>query len=398
MRMRIGLVVTGGVDRSGRERVVPTLLWLIERLARRHDVHVFALHYYPEPCTYPLLGAMVHDVGRVEGPPGLRRFRLRSRLASALRTHGPFDVLHAYGGMPAGFVAAQAGRQAGVPVVVTFDSGEFVACDDIQYGLQRRWIDRRAIADTIQAAARVTVATDYMARLAAAHGAQATVVPLGIDTHAFLPAASHRDHVGPPWRLLRVASLNRVKDYQTLLQALGQIVDRGVDVHLDIVGEDTLGGAVQALGHTLRLDSRVTFLGFQPTDQVAAIYRRAHLHVASSRHEAAGVVMLEAASTGLATVGTAVGYVADWSPERAVAVPVHDPDALAHAIVDLLHDAPRRERIASAAREWTLAHDADWTARQFEGIYTELHGPTKVSSTKVSSTKSEVRSTRFDSS
>jgi len=70
--MRIGLVVTGGVDRSGRERVVPSLLWLIERLARRHEVHVFALHYYRDPCTYPLLGATVHDVGRVDGPPGLR--------------------------------------------------------------------------------------------------------------------------------------------------------------------------------------------------------------------------------------------------------------------------------------------------------------------------------------
>ena len=43
MRMRIGLVVSGGVDRSGRERVTPSLLWLVERLARRHDVHVFVL-------------------------------------------------------------------------------------------------------------------------------------------------------------------------------------------------------------------------------------------------------------------------------------------------------------------------------------------------------------------
>src|SRR3954447_16760842 len=84
-RMRIGLVVTGGVDRSGRERVVPTLLWLIERLARRHEVHVFALHYYRDPCTYPLAGALVHDVGRVDGPPGLRLFRLRRRLDAAIR-------------------------------------------------------------------------------------------------------------------------------------------------------------------------------------------------------------------------------------------------------------------------------------------------------------------------
>jgi hypothetical protein len=41
--MKIALVVRGGVDRGGRERVVPVLLWLIERLARRLDLHVIAL-------------------------------------------------------------------------------------------------------------------------------------------------------------------------------------------------------------------------------------------------------------------------------------------------------------------------------------------------------------------
>src|SRR5215468_9458288 len=88
-RMRIGMVVTGGVDASGRERVVPALLWLVERLARRHDVHVFALHYYREPRTYRLLGATVHDLGRVDGPPGLRRLRVGARLRHAVRACGP---------------------------------------------------------------------------------------------------------------------------------------------------------------------------------------------------------------------------------------------------------------------------------------------------------------------
>src|SRR4051794_26405416 len=103
--MKIALVVPGGVDRSGRERVVPILLWLIERLARSHDVHVFVLDYYASPCSYPLLGAQIHDLGRVTGPPGFRRVRIAGRLARALAAHGPFDVLHAYWGMPAGIVS-----------------------------------------------------------------------------------------------------------------------------------------------------------------------------------------------------------------------------------------------------------------------------------------------------
>ena len=369
MQMRIGLVVTGGVDRSGRERVTPGVLWLVERLARRHEVHVFVLHHYPQPCSYPLLGAAVHDLGRVDGPPGLGRARQRRRLSAAVSAHGPFDLLHAYQGMPAA-VSTRVGPRLRVPVVVTLDSGELTSIDDIAYGLQRRWVDRRAVASAVRGAARVTVSTTFMARMmpGGLSRAPAAVVPIGIDASGF-PLALRVE--GPPWRLLRVGSINAVKDYPSLLHTLALVAARGSDVHLDIVGEDTMGGCMQALARTLGLELRVTFHGFQPTDRLAPFYARAHLHVVSSRHEAAGVVALEAASTGLATVGTEVGYVADWQPDRAVAAPVGDPHALANAIVGLLQDPIRREHIATAARKWTLAHDADWTADQFERIYAE---------------------------
>src|SRR5207302_1103997 len=122
---------------------------------------------------------------------------------------------------------------------------------------------------------------------------------------------------------------------------------------LDIVGEDTLGGAVQAQSRALGLDRHVTFHGFQPTTALASLYARAHVHLVSSRHEAASVAMLEAACAGVPTVGTRVGYAADWAAEdRAVAVPVGDADALARETIALLLDRSRRERIASAARAW----------------------------------------------
>jgi glycosyltransferase involved in cell wall biosynthesis len=367
--MRIGLIVTGGVDRSGRERVTPCLLWLIERLARRHDLQVFVLHHYPEPCSYPLLGATVHDIGRVGRPAGLRRAAQRRRVSALIDAHGPFDVLHAYQGMPA-IVSAPIARRLGVPLVASFESGELTAIDDIGYGLQRRWFDRRAIATVVRAAARVTVPTTFMARAmpAGLDPAPVSIIPTGVDASRF-PFAMRAD--GPPWRLLRVASVSEVKDYVTLLDAFRLLVDRGHDVHLEIVGEDTMHPRIQTRTSG-PLAARITFHGFQPTDRLAGFYARAHLHVVSSRHEAAPIVMLEAAATGLATVGTAVGYAADWQPDRAVAVPVQDPPALAEAIAALLQDPARRARIAAASREWTLAHDADWTAAQFEAIYADV--------------------------
>ncbi len=367
--MRIGLVVTGGVDRSGRERVIPVLLSLIERLARRHDLHVFALHHEDRPARYALLGATVHDLGTRQVPRGWRRIVQYRRLLATVRALPRFDVLHAYWGLPAGWVATAAGRRLTVPVIVTANSGEWTARGDIAYGLQRRWIDRRAVATAMRRAARVTVCTRFMEDLATRHGVRAEVVPVGV------PRVSHPDGAhpaGPPWRLLHVASLKPVKDQATLLRALARLRVTHPGVHLDIAGVDTTGGALARLAGTLGVERHVTFHGFLTQDRLAPLWASAHLHVVSSVHEASGVATLEAADAGVATVGTHVGYVADWAPDAAVSVPVGDAEALAAALADLLDDAARRAHIARQAQIRARLTDADWTAETFDRLYREV--------------------------
>ena len=365
--MRIALVVTGGFDSSGRQHVIPTLLTLVERLARRHEVFVYVLRYLAQPSTYRLLGVTVRDLGR---PTGV--WQQYGRLLAALKRDGPFDVLHAYWGVPAGLVTTLAGRRLGVPTVVTCDSGEFVALPDIGYGSQLRIRQRLAMQATARLAAQLTVCSEYQARLAAARDWPTRTIPLGVDCSAFVPAPRTE---GPPWRLLHVASLNPVKDHDTLLRAFHLLLGRGVDARLEVAGEDTLGGAASELATQLGISNRVCFLGFQPSDLLIPIYQRSHLFVLSSRHEAAAAVVLEAAACGVPVVGTAVGYIADWAPERAVAVPARDPQALSDAMHDLLRHPEQRQRLAAAAREWTVAHDADWTSRELDHVYATLATP-----------------------
>ena len=352
--------------------MIPAILALIERIARRHDLHVFALHHQVEPSTYPLLGATVHDLGQVRAPRGLRRRAQLGRLMRALAPPGTFDLLHAYWTLPAGLVAATAARRLRIPCVITADSGEWTAIPEIGYGLQRRWLDRIAVRTATRQATRVTVCTKFMARLAVRHGVRdPVVIPLGVPRPSDTSASVRPN--GLPWRLLHVGSINRVKDHETLLRALAFVASNESRVHLDVVGEDTRNGAIQRLSTDLGLGPCVTFHGFRPADELHGVYARADLLVLSSRHEAAGVVVLEAAAAGIPTVGTNVGYVADWAPEgRAVAVPVNDPEALGAAIVDLLRDPARRARLGAAAREWASAHDADWTAERFADLYQDV--------------------------
>jgi glycosyltransferase involved in cell wall biosynthesis len=372
-RLRVALVLYGGVHRSGRESVIPAVVNLVERLALRHELHVFALAQYPEPCTYPLLGATVHNLAAMPAPPGLGMIRALSRLLRAMAPLGRFDLLHAYMGVPAGAVTVAAGRRLGLPVIVTFDGNELVALPEINYGLNVR-LRGRLLRRTIgRMATQITVCTRYMARLARERGIEATVIPLGI-VPAHAPAAPPLSE-GPPWRLLHVANLNPVKDQPTLLRALVQVRAAGLDVHLDIVGVDTLDGVIQKECARLGLADHVTFHGGKPADEVWPYYPRAHLHLLPSRHDAAGVAVLEAAACGVPTVGSNVGYMAEWAEAGAArAVPVGDADALARAIIELLADGVSRRRMGAAAAALVRARDADWTAARFEALYREVKG------------------------
>src|SRR3954465_8003415 len=138
--MKIVIVAPGGFDRSGRERVIPALLWLVERLARRHTVHVCALEDVDAPCSYPLVGATIHALGRVESRvPGVRMLRLRRRLMDALARIGRPDVIHGFWAGTTGLLAGLAGRELGCPVTLSIGGGELVWLPAIGYGGQGTW-------------------------------------------------------------------------------------------------------------------------------------------------------------------------------------------------------------------------------------------------------------------
>ncbi len=365
--MRIAMVVMGGLHPSGREQVVPSLLSLFSRLARRHEVHAFALRHLAGPSTYDLLGFTVHDLGRPSAPLGLQRWAQQRALRKAMRACGTFDLVHGFWGDPAGLLAARAGRHFSIPSVVTCDSGEFVAIPAIGYGSQRTARGRSTIREACRLASRVHVCTNYMAALAATHGVEATVIPLGTTTPDLFFEGS-RAKTASVFRLLQVASLSRVKNQQLAIDAVALLSQR-MNVHLDLVGEDTLGGELQASAREIGVADRVVFHGFVPQDKLPPLFGRADLYVQTSLHEAAGVSVLEAACSGVPVIGTRVGYVADWASDCAVAIGRATPQALAGAIDELLRDADRRQALASAARAWAVDHDADWTAAEFERLY-----------------------------
>jgi glycosyltransferase involved in cell wall biosynthesis len=363
--MKLALVVPGGVDRTGEFQVIPVLLALIERLARVHEVHVFALRQEATPGQWELAGATIHNIG--DGWPRLRA----TKAIHAEHQKAPFDLVHAIFSGSCSFVAVAAAKLLRLPSVVHIAGGELVALHEIGYGGRQQWKGRLREALVLRAADAITAASAPIIDSLRDLGLHAERVPLGVDLKQW-PPISPRGRDNAQARLIHVASLNRVKDQPTLLRALAALMKAGVAFQMDMVGVDTLQGETVRLTQQLGLESHVRFLGFKTQRELRPIMASADLLVMSSLHEAGPLVLLEAAVLGVPTVGTAVGHIAEWSPQAACAVPVGDWQGLARAVQHMLSHEELRLHLASEAQRRAIAEDADYTAGMFEALYRQL--------------------------
>jgi len=359
------MVVPGGVDRSGTERVIPALLAMIERVAATHELHVFALRQEPRPGRWTLRGATVHNAGGRR--PSLRA--LRQLVAEHRR--GGFDVIHGVW-VAGGLVAGAAGRLLRRPVLLHLVGGDVVALPEIGYGLLRTRRGRMWLKLAARLASYVTTESGYTARLVAERGIEAERLPYGVSLHEWPALPPRRRGEGEDARLLFVGTLNRVKDPWTLVRAAAALRDRGAAFRLDVVGPDLLEGEIQRLAAELGLGDRVRFHGFVPQRELRPWMEQADVLLLASRHESGPIVLLEAAVAGVPAVGTSVGLLAEWASDAASTVPAADPEALAEAVMALLADEDRRLRIARAAQARALAEDADHTAGRVLDIYRML--------------------------
>ena len=367
--MKLALLLHGGVDRSGEHHVIHVFLWMIERLARRHELHIFAFNQEAEPGEWDLLGARVHNVGTTRG----WRRRLFKTFANEHRT-SPFQIIHAIFNW-GGTYGALLGARHRIPVLYHAEGGDLMCLADIGYGTRCTARGRLAQKLATGGATRVTVASVHMQRLAANLGVDAEVVPIGIALDRWPPSAPRPRDPAKPARLLQVGDLRPVKGQDVLLAAARLLHGRGIDFHLDIAGLDLMHGALSRSPDALALAGNVTFHGHVARDGMRALMLGADVLLISSRHESGSFSLLEAAVAGVPTVGSAVGYVASWPREAAVTVSVGDAEALARETAALLADEPRRLATAHEAQRRAIAIDADFTADAFERIYEELRAP-----------------------
>jgi glycosyltransferase involved in cell wall biosynthesis len=177
---------------------------------------------------------------------------------------------------------------------------------------------------------------------------------IGVDCATIRP----RDPVEETRTILHVARLVEVKGTRHLLGAFARLPDRFADVELAIVGDGPLKASLQSLAASLGVAARVRFLGALPYAAVLGRMRQAAMLVLPSvrtptgRVEGLGMVLLEAAATGVPTVGSRIGGIPEGivDNETGFLVPERDEEGLAQRMTTLLDDRALRLTMGEKAR------------------------------------------------
>src|SRR5207248_2550306 len=112
----------------------------------------------------------------------------------------------------------------------------------------------------------IAVPSAPMVRAARELGIAVERVPFGVALDRWPVAPPRRREAGRPANLLQVADISPVKDQETLLMTAVHLRERKIPFVLEIIGADTLGGAMQRRATELGLDACVRFAGFLPQE------------------------------------------------------------------------------------------------------------------------------------
>ncbi|MBC8161321.1 MAG: glycosyltransferase family 4 protein [Roseiflexaceae bacterium] len=243
------------------------------------------------------------------------------------------------------------------------EQGQTRALFQLLARLERHNVRNADLVLTTTAYARAAIGRHY-----GVPGRRVRLVPEGVDLARYQQIAAETPRQSDGRTILCVARQYPRKHIADLLQAMALVRERVPDACAVIVGDGPEHANLRALAAELNLGAGVRFLGALPDDDdVRRWYRRADIFCLPSVQEGFGMVFVEAMASGLPVVATTAAAIPEVVPRNraGLLVPPAYPEALAHALVELLNNPDQRATFGSYGQQHVQQYDWDRVARQF---------------------------------
>lgn len=186
-----------------------------------------------------------------------------------------------------------------------------------------------------------------------------------IDISLFHPL----DKIGNQLRISMIGSLVDKKGQALAIETLSELRKRGIDIHLDLLGEGPDRHKLESLVEEYELNDKIHIHG--NVDHPEFILNNSFLYIHTAKYEPFGLVILEAMACGLPVVCTDGKGNRDLIQEGANGFMVweRDPKLLADKIELLINDVEKRKEMGIYARKFS----EDFGIEQYVNKLIELY-------------------------
>lgn len=199
----------------------------------------------------------------------------------------------------------------------------------------------------------------------------------GIDLSEFFPAKpsekicqKYNIDLSIP-RIIYVGRVDPEKSINVLISAFKEVVDKIPNAEFLIVGDGIAKPDLKEQVEKLSLANNVRFLGRIMPPELQEVYRTGDVFATASETETQGIVLIEAAATGLPLIAVDAGAVSELclNKKNGILCKPGDVKAITSAMIKLLSDNALRKEYGKESIEVAKKHDISYTLKRFEDIY-----------------------------
>jgi len=199
--------------------------------------------------------------------------------------------------------------------------------------------------------------------------------PVDLDMTRRLAGAGGNPYGTEGPHLVAAGRLSKEKGFDVLLDAMPLVRAAVPQADLTLLGDGPLKPELLAQRERLGLAGAVHLAGFQPNPY--PYFKHADLFVLPSRHEAFGLVVIEALAVGTPVVASdcpgALREILGDCPKARLAPP-SDPKALAEAVVSAIDSASRESQPEQTLDSFLARFDVKTLMRDYEEILLATQG------------------------
>lgn len=384
--------------------------------ARGHDVIVISpsftgkrhtktdetgvINYFLTAKRFHLYPDQIHDIPDKKEVLGLKMPRViyknglwlstrpRREIKKILKTFKP-DIIHLQTAGPVGLGVMAYVKKTGTPLISTGHSypDNFTSQFKLLRPIKRpvNSVVRHYLNSFLKDAEYATMPTELAIEELIPKNRKRFKVPVealsnGVDLSAFKPGKPSKKilekyHLSEDKkRVLYIGRIDPEKSIEVVLKAMKIVFEQIPDAEFVLIGDGADKARLEKMTEHLELENKVHFLGRILPPDLYELYRTGTVFATASETETQGIVLIEAAATGLPLVAVDAGAIKEIckNGKNGYLCQPNDEDGIAKSLIKILSDPKKQKEMSKASLEIAKNHDLNNTLKRFEEIYYDI--------------------------